>query len=153
MTIDDSFRKLVNLEEIYLGNNLLSHSNTSKLFEWLRNLKTIDLSNNKLEEFSILNNFHVNSLQDIDLSHNNLLYFDYGAWMISISEKKLKIDLSYNRIKQFKVKDFLQFAMFNEPIQKEPLLHLIQGPKPSTFYRRRRSQLKENSEVAGVGSN
>lgn len=74
-TIDDSFRNLISLRKINLRNNQLSHNKTNLLFSDLDKLENINLSYNKLEEFSILNIRFTSKLEIVDLSNKKFQYY------------------------------------------------------------------------------
>ena len=131
MTLDHSFKSLVNLREVNLSYNQLSHNQTNKLYDRLSNLEKLYLNNNQLEDFSISENTGFGNLQMIDLSHNNISTFNYGDWMVYQIYAKMKIYLNHNKIKHFKIDDFVHLATIGEIYTKyEANLLLIVNNNP-----------------------
>ena len=92
------FNNLISLEELYCNNNLIietQYSNNYGVFDYIQNLKILDLSYNQLETFSFFNQNP--NLQKFNIS-NNKLNFISG---ISLCQKLYEIDCSNNNFQQF----------------------------------------------------
>lgn len=127
-TIDDfSFRSLTSLREISLIDNHLSDNKTNILFKDLDKLEELYLSSNKLEKFPIISFKLFLNLRKVDLSHNNIQFFDYRNYIFH-SVPNLTIDLSSNNIRDFKIKDVLNYIKIQQYKNNE--IHFIISDNP-----------------------
>jgi Leucine-rich repeat (LRR) protein len=71
---NDTFHAIINLESLYLKSNLINNLNGS--LRILENLKTLDLSINKMNSFK--SEYFFSNLSSLDLSYNPLKQFEYN---------------------------------------------------------------------------
>ncbi|CAO1397580.1 unnamed protein product, partial [Diamesa tonsa] len=105
-TIDNSFKNLKNLQEIYLEGNQLSDNKMYNLFDNLTELRFIDLSYNNLNQFNISKIILFQKLIKLDLSHNNFSNSIFTNWTIFSTIQRFEIDFSHNKLTKFNVEDF-----------------------------------------------
>lgn len=82
---------------------------------WLPKLRTLDLSNNKIQSTDFLNNESTNNLHEIDLSNNQISLIDSSARKCSLLEK---LNLSSNKISTIKFKSLTNLKYLDLSLNK-----------------------------------
>ena len=82
---------------------------------WLPKLRTLDLSNNKIQSTDFLNNENTNNLHEIDLSNNQINLIDSSTRKCSLLEK---LNLSSNKISTIKFKSLTNLKYLDLSLNK-----------------------------------
>jgi len=110
---------LENLTHLFLGTNELKEINLQDL----RQLKYLNLSNNKINQIGPGNIRGLNNLIELDLSHNEIKVFNQeykqstGHFCSTLDyfnlETLTKLDLSHNQLKEIRRNEFVDFKSLN----------------------------------------
>ena len=82
---------------------------------WLPRLRTLDLSNNKIQSTDFLNSENTNNLHEIDLSNNQIRSIDSSTRKCSLLEK---LNLSSNKISTIKFKSLTNLKYLDLSLNK-----------------------------------
>lgn len=82
---------------------------------WLPRLRTLDLSNNKIQLTDFLNSENTNNLHEINLRNNQISLIDSSTWKCSLLEK---LNLSSNKISTMKFKSLTNLKYLDLSLNK-----------------------------------
>ncbi|XP_062533738.1 protein toll-like isoform X1 [Armigeres subalbatus] len=101
-----AFSEVVNLQNLFLQNNFLQYSgsNTKSPFQYLNNLRTLNLMNNSIDVMLHDWNFNTIHLRELDLSFNQFTRLTYLN--LHFISRDIRIDLTNNRIAVVDMNDF-----------------------------------------------
>ena len=130
-TINNSFKTLINLQQIDLQHNQILDDELNECFEKLKNLKKLYLSYNNLSYFIISNQTYFRNIEILDLSHNNISKLNLDNFSITFSPVYCFIDLSFNNFTEFDVQTLQTFSIrANVLITNGPIILLKLNENP-----------------------
>ncbi|XP_023327313.1 protein artichoke [Eurytemora carolleeae] len=108
-----SFRYMEQLEQVILAHNSIGDASiVGQAVKVIKTIKTLDISNNRMDKLRERSFVDINSLEELDLSNNNIVLMQRGA--LTRLPRLKKLDLRSNDIRSFHSDIFLDVPQLME---------------------------------------